>query len=61
MTKTLIRGNGFLASPNMVSFAERMVQQEIEQETIRQEIRKGLRPSPRSFGYTQTWNISDRH
>jgi len=60
MNKTpLIQGNGFLASPNMVDFATRMVRQEMEQEAIRQEIRKGLRPAPSdSWGI---WNISDRH
>ena len=60
MTKTLIHGNGFFASPNMVTFAQRMVEQEINQARINQEIRQGLRPAPRSFGYSQTWNISDR-
>ena len=60
MNKTpLIQGNGFLASPNMIDFATRMVRQEMEQEAIRQEIRKGLRPAPSdSWGI---WNISDRH
>jgi hypothetical protein len=43
----------------MVDFATRMVRQEMEQEQIRQEIRKGLRPAPSdSWGI---WNISDRH
>ena len=51
MQNNLIRGNGFPASPNMVSFAQRMVQKEIEE---------AKRPSSQSFNYTY-WNISDRH
>ena len=51
MQNNLIRGNGFLASPNMVSFAQQMVQKEIEE---------AKRPSSRSFNYTY-WNVSDRH
>jgi hypothetical protein len=51
MNKKLIRGDGFLASPNMVSFAQRMVQKEIEE---------AKRPSSQSFNYTY-WNVSDRH
>ena len=51
MTQKLIRGDGFLASPNMVSFAQRMVQKEIEE---------AKRPSSQSFDYTY-WNVSDFH
>ena len=51
MQNKLIRGNGFLASPNMVSFAQRMVQKEIEE---------AKRPTSHSFNYTY-WNVSDRH
>jgi len=57
----LVTGNGFYASPNMVSFCERMVEQELNQARINQEIRQGLRPAPRSSGKFSVWNISDRH
>lgn len=57
----LVKGNGFFASPNMVSFAERMVEQEINQARINHEIRQGLRPAPRSTGKFSVWNVSDRH
>jgi len=56
----LVKGNGFFASPNMVSFAERMVEQELREEQIRHDIRAGLRPAP-SAGQWSRWNISDRH
>ena len=56
----MISGNGFLCSPNMEDFCKRMVAQELEQETIRQEIRNGLRPAP-SWGQSTNWYISDRH
>lgn len=57
----LVTGNGFYASPNMVSFCERMVEQELNQARIDHEIRQGLRPAPRTSGKFSVWDISDRH
>ncbi len=48
--KTLIKGDGYLCSPNMEDFCKRMVAKEVAES-------KEDVPS-RHFGY---WNISDRH
>ncbi len=56
--KTLITGNGYYCSPNMVQFCEHMVAKEMLQARIDHEVRMGLRPAPSNFG---TWNVSDRH
>ena len=56
----MISGNGYLCSPNMEDFCKRMVQNEIEQEQIRSEIRQGLRPAPSHTDWG-VGDISDRH